>query len=111
MEPRTALELATRGGAQVLGRDDIGHLAPGMSADFIALDIDQPQFAGARWDLVAAVILGQPDQVDYSFINGRKVVSEGRLTTAELEVLIERNNAMAEAMAEATAAAMARGAR
>lgn len=101
MDPRTALELATRGGAQVLGRDDIGHLAPGMAADFIALDIDQPQFAGAQWDLVAALILCQPDQVDYSFVNGRQVVSEGRLTTAELPVLIERNNAMAAVMGAA----------
>ncbi len=99
MDPRTALELATRGGAQVLGRDDVGHLAPGMSADFIALDIDQPQFAGAQWDPIAALVLCQPDKVDYSFINGRKVVSEGRLTTAELEVLIERNNAISAAMA------------
>jgi 8-oxoguanine deaminase len=102
MDPRRALELATRGGARVLGRDDIGHLAPGMSADFIALNIDQPQFAGAQWDPIAAVILCQPDKVDYSFINGRRVVSEGRLTNVELEILIERNNAIAATMARGT---------
>jgi 8-oxoguanine deaminase len=99
MDPRGALELATRGGAQVLGRGDIGHLAPGMSADFIALNIDQPQFAGAQSDLIAAVILCQPDKVDYNFINGRKVVSEGQLITAELGRVIERSNAIAETMA------------
>lgn len=99
MHPRTALELATRGGAQVLGRDDIGHLAPGMSADFIALDIDQPQFAGAHRDPCAAVILCQPDRVDYSFIDGKRVVDRGRLMTADLELLVERTNRTALAMA------------
>ena len=99
MDPRTALELATRGGAEVLGRDDIGHLAPGMSADFIVLDIDQPQFAGAHRDLCAAVILCQPDRVDYSFINGRMVVELGRLVTAELALIVERTNAAALALA------------
>jgi cytosine/adenosine deaminase-related metal-dependent hydrolase len=98
MDPRAALELATRGGAAVLGRDDIGHLAVGMSADFVALDIDQPQFAGAHWDPVAALILCQPDRVDYSFINGRKVVDRGRLVTAELEVLVERANEAARSL-------------
>jgi 8-oxoguanine deaminase len=101
MDPRTALALATVGGAQVLGRDDIGHLAPGMSADFIALDIDQPQFAGAEWDLAAALILCQPDKVDYSVVNGRIVVERGRLVTAELATLVERTNAAAAAMASA----------
>lgn len=95
MDPRTALALATVGGAQVLGRDDIGHLAPDMSADFIALDIDQPQFAGAQWDLTAALILCQPDKVDYSVINGHIVVERGRLVTAELAILVERTNAAA----------------
>jgi cytosine/adenosine deaminase-related metal-dependent hydrolase len=101
MTPRRALELATLGGAEVLGRDDIGCLAPGMSADFIALNVDQPQFAGAHWDLVAALILAQPDRVDYSFINGRMVVEQGRLLTADLATLVERTNAAAAALAKA----------
>jgi cytosine/adenosine deaminase-related metal-dependent hydrolase len=99
MTPRTALELATRGGAAVLGRDDIGHLAPGMSADFIALDVDQPQFAGAHWDLCAAVILCQPDHVDYSFINGRRIVDRGRLATVDLPTIVSRLNAASRALA------------
>ena len=100
MDPRTALELATRGGAEVLGRDDIGHLAPGMSADFIALDIDRPHFAGAQQDICAAVILCQPDRVDYSFVNGRRIIDQGRLVSADLERLVERTNAAAAAIAE-----------
>ncbi len=101
MQARTALELATRGGAQVLGRDDIGCLSAGMSADFIALNVDRPQFAGA-WDLVAALILCQPDSVDFSYINGRKIVDAGRLATAELAILVEHTQAAMRAMARAS---------
>jgi len=96
MTPRQALGLATRGGAAVLGRDDIGHLAVGMSADFIVLDVDRPHFAGAGWDLVAAVILCQPQGVDYSFVNGRRIIDAGRLVTADLGALVARSNAAAE---------------
>jgi cytosine/adenosine deaminase-related metal-dependent hydrolase len=99
MSARTALELATVGGARVLGRDDIGYLAAGMAADFVALNVDQPQLAGAHADLVAAVVLCQPDRVDYSFINGRKVVNRGRLETVDLESLVIQINALAAAIA------------
>jgi cytosine/adenosine deaminase-related metal-dependent hydrolase len=99
MDPRTALELATRGGARVLGRDDIGSLCEGMSADFIVVNIDRPQFAGA-WDVVAAVILCQTDSVDFNFVNGRRVVDAGRLVTADLPRLVERTQAAARAMAQ-----------
>jgi 8-oxoguanine deaminase len=98
MDPRTALEVATRGGARVLGRDDIGSLSAGMSADFVVINIDRPQFAGA-WDVVAAVILCQTDSVDFSFVNGRRVIDAGRLLTAELALLVERAQAAARAMA------------
>jgi cytosine/adenosine deaminase-related metal-dependent hydrolase len=87
MSPRQALELATLGGAQVLGRDDIGHLAVGMSADFIAVNIDRPQFAGAQADPVAAVLLGQPPTVDFSFVNGRCRVAAGQLVGVDLNAL------------------------
>ncbi len=100
MTAREALELATVGGARVLGRDDIGYLAPGMSADFIAINIDRPQFAGAHHDLVAALILCQVDAVDYSFINGKKVVDRGHLTTVELATLVERTNNLAHQIVE-----------
>ena len=92
MTARGALELATLGGARVLGRDDIGGLAPGMAADFIAVNLDRPAFAGAQHDPVAALVLGQVDAVDYSFIHGRRVVDQGRLITVDLPVLVERIN-------------------
>lgn len=98
MSARQALELGTRGGAAVLGRDDIGYLAPGMSADFIAFDLNQVAYAGARHDPVAATVLCQPRNVDVSVINGRIVVEDGHLTTVEMEPLIQRHNEIAVAM-------------
>jgi 8-oxoguanine deaminase len=100
MNAREALELATLGGARVLGRDDIGALAPGMAADFIAFNVDRPAFAGAHHDIVAALVLCQLDGVDYSFINGKKVVDNGILTTLELGALVENNNRLSAQMVE-----------
>jgi 8-oxoguanine deaminase len=96
MTAREALELATRGGARVLGRDDIGRLEAGMSADFIALNLDRPSFAGAQADVVAAVVLCEANGVDYSFIHGRRVVDQGRLTTVDLPILVEKTNRLSQ---------------
>jgi 8-oxoguanine deaminase len=101
MTAREALEIATLGGARVLGRDDIGSLAPGMAADFICVDLDRPELAGAHHDPVAALVFCDVGKVDYSFINGRRVVDEGRLTTAELPRLVETVNRLAAAMMQA----------
>ena len=95
MTARQALELATRGSASVLGRDDIGYLAPGMSADFIALNLNQIAFAGANHDPVAAVVLCQPPNVDYSVINGKVIIDNGNLTTIDLGPHLERHNQIA----------------
>ncbi|MBW4519981.1 MAG: 8-oxoguanine deaminase [Scytolyngbya sp. HA4215-MV1] len=100
MTARDMLEIATIGGARVLGRDDIGVLTPGMSADFIAVNVDRPQFAGAHHDLVAALIFCQIDRVDYSFINGKKVVDQGHLITLDLDTLLEKANQIAQKMVE-----------
>jgi cytosine/adenosine deaminase-related metal-dependent hydrolase len=89
MTAREALEIATLGGARVLGRDDIGYLGQGMSADFIAFDILRRPFVGAHADPVAALVLCQNDHVDYSFVNGRKLVDQGRLTTVDYMALAE----------------------
>jgi len=101
MTAREALEMATLGGARVLGRDDIGCLAPGMAADFICIDLDRASLAGARHDPVAALVLCDVGSVDYSYINGRCVVEEGRLTTVELPRLIETVNRLSAAMVQA----------
>ncbi|MCA9942284.1 MAG: 8-oxoguanine deaminase [Anaerolineales bacterium] len=98
LSARQALEIGTRGGAAVLGRDDIGYLAPGMSADFIALNLNQLAFSGALHDPVAAVLLCQPPTVDYSVINGKIVVENGRLTTIDLMPHLEKHNNIAAKM-------------
>jgi len=98
MTARQALEIATIGGAQVLGRDDIGALAPGMAADFVAFDLEQVAFAGGRHDPVAALVFCASASVAWSVVNGRVVVRDGRLTTIELEPLLEKHNRLARAL-------------
>lgn len=95
---RDALEIATLGGAKVLGRDDIGALAPGMSADMVAFDIRGHVHAGALHDPVAALLFCAPGQVSWSVINGRIVVRDGHLETIDLPVLVEHHNAAARTL-------------
>ncbi len=95
MTAREALEIATLGGAKVLNRDDIGALAPGMAADFVAFDLNQIAFAGALHDPLAALVFCAPDQVSHSVINGRLVVKDGQLMTVDLPRVIERHNRLA----------------
>ncbi len=96
-----ALWLATRGGAQVLGRDDIGQLAPGMAADFVGLCLDRLDYAGALHDPLAALVFCAPQRVDLSIINGRVVVEDGHLLTVDLGPVIERHNRIARELVEA----------
>jgi 8-oxoguanine deaminase len=98
MTARTALELATLGGARVLNRDDIGALSPGMAADFAAFRLDEIGFAGAGHDPVAALVFCAPATVDCSVINGRIVAREGRIATINLPVTIERHNQLARVL-------------
>ncbi|MBQ0958265.1 8-oxoguanine deaminase [Ideonella sp. 4Y11] len=101
---RDALDIATRGGARVLGRDDIGHLAPGMSADLALFDTRTLGFAGgAVHDPVGALLLCASATTAYTVVNGRVVVREGRLATLELEPLLERHNALARQLANRSA--------
>jgi cytosine/adenosine deaminase-related metal-dependent hydrolase len=92
MTARQALELATTGGARVLGRDDIGALAPGMAADFAAFDMRGVATAGALHDPVAALVFCTPAGASWVVINGRVVVCEGRLETVDLRSAVERHN-------------------
>jgi cytosine/adenosine deaminase-related metal-dependent hydrolase len=97
MTARQALELATRGGAAVLGRDDVGHLAPGMSADFIGINLNHLAYAGAH-DPVAAALYCQPHGVDLSVINGKVVVQDGRMVTVDVPRIVARHRMIAESM-------------
>jgi cytosine/adenosine deaminase-related metal-dependent hydrolase len=101
LSARQALTLATRGGARVLGRDDIGCLAPGMAADIVAFNLNAPGFAGAWHDPVAALAFCAPARVSLSVIDGRIVVRDGVLATLELEPLLERHNRLARALVDA----------
>ncbi len=92
MNARESLELATRGGARVLGREDIGHLASGMAADFIAFDIEDMAFAGALHDPLAALVFCAPAKVSMSVINGKTIVRDGRLLTVETDSVIRNHN-------------------
>jgi 8-oxoguanine deaminase len=98
MSAREALEIATLGGAAVLGRDDIGSLAPGKCADFFALNLNRLDYAGALHDPVAAAIFCAPQKVDYTVVNGTFVVKAGEVATVEMGRVVERHNQMAHQM-------------
>src|SRR5512146_2709032 len=95
MTAREALYLGTRGGAAVLGRTDIGSLESGKCADFFAVDLDRIGFTGMH-DPVAAIVFGQPVNVDYTVVGGRFVVKEGQLVTVDECKLIEKHNQAAK---------------
>lgn len=92
MPARTALEMATRGGAAVLGRDDVGSLEVSKCADFTAFDLNRIEFAGALHDPVAALLLCAPVPASHTYVHGRPVVAEGRPLGVELEKLLEEHN-------------------
>jgi cytosine/adenosine deaminase-related metal-dependent hydrolase len=103
MSARQALELATLGGAKVLGRDDIGALAPGMSADLVAFPTGGLDLAGAAvHDAVAALVFCTPQHVRHSIINGKPVVSDGQLLPLELQPLVAHHNRLARQLANGT---------
>jgi cytosine/adenosine deaminase-related metal-dependent hydrolase len=92
MSARQALELATRGGAAVLGRQDIGSLEPGKCADFFAINLNRLEYAGGLHDPVAAVVFCAPVTVDFLVVGGKYVVKEGQLATIDLPRLVESHN-------------------
>lgn len=93
---RQALELATRGGAAVLGRADIGSLEVGKCADFFAVDLNQLEFSGALHDPLAALVFCAPVQADYTVVGGQFVVKEGHLVHIDLAAQIEKHNRAAQ---------------
>jgi cytosine/adenosine deaminase-related metal-dependent hydrolase len=94
MSSREALEIATRGGAQVLGRDDCGQIAIGKRADIAIWDVSGLQSAGS-WD-VAALLLAGPTSVRDLFVEGRRIVADGRVVSFDLERAIARQGQLVQ---------------
>ena len=98
MSPGEALEIATRGGAQILGRDDCGSLEVGKCADVVIWDMEDVSAAG-NWD-PAAILLAGPSLARDVFVNGRQVVAEGHIMTLDQRALAERQNQQMRALQE-----------
>ena len=94
MSAREVLEIATLGGAKVLGRDDCGVLAPGKRADLAIWNIGGIEAAGA-WDPVAALVFCGPQKVRDLYVEGRQVVRDWQVTTLDLPLVIERQARLA----------------
>ncbi|OAN68585.1 8-oxoguanine deaminase [Rhodobacteraceae bacterium EhC02] len=97
MSAREALEIATRGGADVLGRPDVGRLAVGKRADIAIWDVSGVESAGS-WD-PAALVLAGPVRVRDLLVEGRRVVREGQLATIDLPRVLEDQRRLARALA------------
>ena len=98
MSAREALEIATRGGAEVLGREDCGQIAVGKRADIALWDVTGLESAGS-WD-PAALLLAGPQKVRHLFVEGRQIVRDYAITTLDLPKQIERQNTLAQNLAQ-----------
>jgi cytosine/adenosine deaminase-related metal-dependent hydrolase len=101
LSAREALWAATRGGARVLGRDDIGEISPGKAADIALFDLSGLDFAGSLSDPVAAAVFcGASHRARLVVVDGRVVVEDGRLALIDEEALARKANALAKRMSE-----------
>ena len=98
MSAREVLEIATLGGARVLGRNDLGVIAPGMRSDLAIWDMRGIEAAGS-WDPVAALVLCGPTRVRDLIVEGRPVVRDGQMVTLDLPLVLERQRRLALALA------------
>ncbi len=98
MSAREALEIATLGGAQVLGREDLGVIAPGKRADLAIWDLRGVEAAGS-WDPVAALVLCGPTRVRHLIVEGRQVVRDGQMVTLDLPRVLETQRRLATRLA------------
>jgi len=101
MTAREALALGTRGGAAVLGRQDIGSLERGKCADFCAINLQRLGFTGMH-DPVAAIVFGQPVNVDYTVVAGKFIVKEGHLATVDARQVAEKHTQAAKRLWQAS---------
>ena len=96
MSAREALEIATLGGARVLGRHDCGSIEVGKRADIAVWDMSGIEAAGS-WDRVALLLAG-PARVRDLIVEGRQVVRAGQMMTIDLPLVVERQNRLARAL-------------
>ena len=102
LTPYDTLLMATRNGARILGRDDIGHLAPGMAADIAAFDLRRAAYAGAVADPLGGLVLAGSDaSAALTVVNGRVVVEKGRLASGDEAAIVVRGNRAAERLLSA----------
>ncbi len=99
---RQALEVATRGGAEVLGRADLGSLEAGKCADLCAIKLDKLEYAGGLHDPVSAVVFCAPVKVDYTLVHGRVIVKDGELLTMDVYKLVEQHNQASRRLVDGT---------
>jgi cytosine/adenosine deaminase-related metal-dependent hydrolase len=96
---REMLRLGTRGGAEVLGRDDVGYLAPGMAADLAGVRLDSLAMAGgAVHDPLAALVFCRPGNVDFTVVNGVALVEHGAFTALDIERVVAQHNELARVL-------------
>ena len=100
MTAREALRLATRGGAAVLGRSDIGSLEVGKCADFFAINLNRLDYAGALHDPLAAAVFCHPVRVDFTYVGGEPVVQDGQLVRINEQAQVEKHNRAARRLLE-----------
>jgi cytosine/adenosine deaminase-related metal-dependent hydrolase len=100
MTARKALEIATLGGATVIGRTDLGSLEIGKCADLFAINLNKLEYAGGLHDPVSALVFCAPVKADYTIISGRVIVKEGNLVTLDLPRLVERHNQAARRLVD-----------
>ena len=98
MSAREVLEIATLGGARVLGREDLGVIEPGKRADLAIWDMSGVEAAGS-WDPVAALVLCGPTRVRHLVVEGRQVVRDGQMVTLDLPRVLESQRRLAARLA------------
>jgi cytosine/adenosine deaminase-related metal-dependent hydrolase len=99
MSAREALEIATRGGADILGRPECGRIEVGARADIAIWDVSGIESAGS-WD-PAALLLAGPTTVRDLLVEGRSVVRDGQVVTIDLPAQIAQQNKLARALRDA----------
>jgi 8-oxoguanine deaminase len=97
---RQSIELATVGGASVLGRADVGSLEVGKCADFISINLDRLDYSGALHDPVAAVVFCATQRVDYNVVAGKPIVKDGELLTLDVARQVKRHNLASKRLME-----------